>query len=276
MHGPSSSSMMRGDGDVGSANGSRPLDHVPDSEGIAGIETTRCQRARGHRCAWLRRRSRRAVARSARRLDLAALWAFARLGVHHALFDLVGRPCVRRVLRVRCRRGLAPPAAARIYRLPHLVPLLVRIVSELAEWVPGNRVDGVARRLPSTTMVAGIKARACAACRNRPLKRKDRDATKNRETTPYWSTSATFPQFFKLAEDVVADVAVVGAGVTGLSAACLLAKPPRCTAEVGWPIPSRARPGVLVAGKPFSGEIARNLQRRATLDVPASSSPLGC
>ena len=49
-------------------------------------------------------------------------------------------------------------------------------------------------------------------------------ATRNRETTPYWSTSATFPQFAKLAEDVVADVAVVGAGVTGLSAAYLLAK----------------------------------------------------
>jgi siroheme synthase (precorrin-2 oxidase/ferrochelatase) len=49
-------------------------------------------------------------------------------------------------------------------------------------------------------------------------------ATKNSDTTPYWSTSATFPQFAKLAQDVVADVAVVGAGVTGLSAAYLLAK----------------------------------------------------
>ena len=49
-------------------------------------------------------------------------------------------------------------------------------------------------------------------------------ATNNLETTPYWSTSATFPQFAKLTEDVVADVAVVGAGVTGLSAAYLLAK----------------------------------------------------
>ena len=47
---------------------------------------------------------------------------------------------------------------------------------------------------------------------------------RTRETTPYWSTSATFPQFAKLAEDVVADVVVVGAGVTGLSAAYLLAK----------------------------------------------------
>ena len=49
-------------------------------------------------------------------------------------------------------------------------------------------------------------------------------ATKNSDTTPYWSTSATFPQFAKLAEDAVADLAVVGAGVTGLSAAYLLAK----------------------------------------------------
>jgi glycine/D-amino acid oxidase-like deaminating enzyme/nitrite reductase/ring-hydroxylating ferredoxin subunit len=43
-------------------------------------------------------------------------------------------------------------------------------------------------------------------------------------TTPYWSTSATFPQFAKLDEDVVADVVVVGSGLTGLTAAYLLAK----------------------------------------------------
>jgi glycine/D-amino acid oxidase-like deaminating enzyme/nitrite reductase/ring-hydroxylating ferredoxin subunit len=49
-------------------------------------------------------------------------------------------------------------------------------------------------------------------------------ATKNHETTPYWSTSATFPQFAKLTEDVVADVVIVGAGVTGLTTAYLLAK----------------------------------------------------
>jgi glycine/D-amino acid oxidase-like deaminating enzyme/nitrite reductase/ring-hydroxylating ferredoxin subunit len=46
----------------------------------------------------------------------------------------------------------------------------------------------------------------------------------NSHTTPYWSTSATFPQFAKLAEDVVADVVVVGAGMTGLTTAYLLAK----------------------------------------------------
>jgi glycine/D-amino acid oxidase-like deaminating enzyme/nitrite reductase/ring-hydroxylating ferredoxin subunit len=44
------------------------------------------------------------------------------------------------------------------------------------------------------------------------------------DTTPYWTASATFPQFAKLAGDVVTDVVVVGAGVTGVTAAYLLAK----------------------------------------------------
>lgn len=57
-------------------------------------------------------------------------------------------------------------------------------------------------------------------------------ATKNHETTPYWSTSATFPQFGKLAEDVVADVAVVGAGVTGSGDAATVSALP---ASGGWP-----------------------------------------
>ena len=48
--------------------------------------------------------------------------------------------------------------------------------------------------------------------------------TKNRDTTPYWSTSAPLPQFAKLADDLVADVVVVGAGITGLTTAYLLAK----------------------------------------------------
>ena len=53
-----------------------------------------------------------------------------------------------------------------------------------------------------------------------------REATmpaENSTTTPYWSTTA-FPAFAKLTEDVAADIVVIGAGVTGLSAAYLLAK----------------------------------------------------
>src|SRR5262245_25952683 len=47
---------------------------------------------------------------------------------------------------------------------------------------------------------------------------------KKDDTTPYWSRVATFPQFARLTADDRADVVVVGAGITGLSAAYLLAK----------------------------------------------------
>jgi hypothetical protein len=43
--------------------------------------------------------------------------------------------------------------------------------------------------------------------------------TTNISTTPCWATSATLPPFAKLAEDVETDVVIVGAGVTGLTAA---------------------------------------------------------
>lgn len=48
--------------------------------------------------------------------------------------------------------------------------------------------------------------------------------TKGLDTTPYWSASASFPQFPKLDGDAQADVVVVGAGITGLTAAYLLAR----------------------------------------------------
>jgi glycine/D-amino acid oxidase-like deaminating enzyme/nitrite reductase/ring-hydroxylating ferredoxin subunit len=47
--------------------------------------------------------------------------------------------------------------------------------------------------------------------------------TRSTDTTPYWATSATFPEFAKVSADAAADVVVVGAGVTGLTTAYLLA-----------------------------------------------------
>ena len=49
-------------------------------------------------------------------------------------------------------------------------------------------------------------------------------ATTQIETTPYWTTSATLRPFTKLSQDVAADVVLIGGGITGLTAAYLLAK----------------------------------------------------
>ena len=49
-------------------------------------------------------------------------------------------------------------------------------------------------------------------------------ATPKSDTTPYWSTSATFPHYAKLAGDTDTDVVIVGAGITGVTVAYLLAK----------------------------------------------------
>jgi glycine/D-amino acid oxidase-like deaminating enzyme/nitrite reductase/ring-hydroxylating ferredoxin subunit len=48
-------------------------------------------------------------------------------------------------------------------------------------------------------------------------------ATTARDTTPYWSASASFPPYARLDADTEADVVVVGAGITGLTAAYGLA-----------------------------------------------------
>src|SRR5688572_19982324 len=84
----------------------------------------------------------------------------------------MGRPRARWLLGLCRRRSSAPSAGADVHRLRHLVAFLVRVVSELAERVPRHRGDGVARRLPTTTMVAGIQTGARTACRNGTLDRK--------------------------------------------------------------------------------------------------------
>jgi len=43
-------------------------------------------------------------------------------------------------------------------------------------------------------------------------------------TTPYWRTANTFPQFGRLTENLTTDVVIVGAGITGLTTAYLLAR----------------------------------------------------
>ena len=50
------------------------------------------------------------------------------------------------------------------------------------------------------------------------------------DTTPYWATSGTFPAFPRLSDDLATEVLVVGAGITGLTAAYLLAKAGRSVA----------------------------------------------
>jgi glycine/D-amino acid oxidase-like deaminating enzyme/nitrite reductase/ring-hydroxylating ferredoxin subunit len=49
-------------------------------------------------------------------------------------------------------------------------------------------------------------------------------AARHDGTSPYWLTSGTFPQSAKLADDVRAEIVIVGGGVTGLTTAYLLAK----------------------------------------------------
>ena len=85
----------------------------------------------------------------------------------------------------------ASPAASSTHRLSDVGAFLVRIVPELAERVPGDRLDGLARGVPPTAMVAGIETGACAACRNRTLNggrrhTRIRERCRRRHTCAIW------------------------------------------------------------------------------------------
>ena len=151
--------------------GLRPADDVPDSEGIAGIATTGRDGARRCRSARLRRRSRCAVACQARRLDPAALRAFAWARLRSAL---------------PASRGLGTPLAGSRntpptkWRIANRAPTFTDYLTSSRFWFESFQnwqseflaiaVDGLARGVPATAMVAGIETRTCAACRDGTLK----------------------------------------------------------------------------------------------------------
>src|SRR4030095_11660488 len=125
------------------------------------------------------------MARQTRRLDLAAVRALARARLHPAISNLVDRSRARWVRGVCRGPGGASAAAAWADRLPHIGAVLVRIVPKLAERIPGDRVDGLARGVPATALVPGIETCACAARGNRTLRGQMTMPTTNISTTPY-------------------------------------------------------------------------------------------
>ena len=93
-------------------------------------------------------------------LGLAFVLLFLLAWVGHA---------ARRLCRICRRPGDASPAATGAHRLFDVGAILVRIVPELAERISGDCLDGLARGVPPTAMVARIEARACAAFGHRAL-----------------------------------------------------------------------------------------------------------
>src|SRR5436190_7780472 len=91
--------------------------------------------------------------------------AWARVPV--VVWFLVDRPCVWRICGLRRERTVAWRPAALLHGLRHLVQVLVRVVPELAERVPVDRGDGVARGVFAPARIAGIKTGARGARRLR-------------------------------------------------------------------------------------------------------------
>ena len=92
-----------------------------------------------------------------------------RLGLYRAVRPVVGRSRPWRVPGVCGRQCGARWPAADIRALPAVGAILVRVVSELAERVPGHRRDGLAGGVPPTALFARIESRPRPACRDRAM-----------------------------------------------------------------------------------------------------------
>jgi hypothetical protein len=76
---------------------------------------------------------------------------------------VVGRARLGRIPRLQRRSGGTRAGDGELCGLPGVTPFLVRVVPELAERVPVDCHDGVARRVFAAALLAGVKTGACAA-----------------------------------------------------------------------------------------------------------------
>ena len=70
---------------------------------------------------------------------------------------------------ISARSGTARTGRRGTGRLRHVEPLLVRVVSELAERISLGSRDGMACGLPAAAWLSGVQACSCLACRNRAM-----------------------------------------------------------------------------------------------------------
>src|SRR5688572_2290617 len=111
------------------------------------------------------------MAGEAWRVGAPPLRALSRSRLRRAVPGVVCRTRTRRLRGVCLGAAVAPATPADAERLPGFIGVLVPVVPELAERVPGNRVDGLAGGVSAAAVVAGVEAGACAASRDRPVTR---------------------------------------------------------------------------------------------------------
>ena len=108
--------------------------------------------------------------RSARRMGAADLRTFPRAQFPAAVPCGVGGPCLGRLPRNDGGTCGARTVGRHVRRVPGLIALLVRVVSELAERIPVDRRHGLARGLSATERLAGVQTGACTTQRDRKVR----------------------------------------------------------------------------------------------------------